>query len=177
MELRNFLELAARDPALCVLVIGAHAVAAHGHTRATFDVDFLVPRKDEQEWLRRAAVSGLRLLAKSDSFAQFAYDQEGDALDLMLVNDPVFETMWSASEAREFGDLTFHVPSLNHLLALKLHVLKQSLAHRTAKDAEDVEMLLRVNKIDLDAPAMRSLFLKYGNEQLYETFHRLLRHP
>ena len=74
------------------------------------------------------------------------------------------------AESREveiFGQL-LRVPSLSHLLALKLHALRHTRAHRFLKDFQDVEGLLRVNQIDLQSEKVRHLFLKYGNLDLYE---------
>lgn len=42
MDVADFIRLSREEPLLLSLVIGGYAVAAHGHTRATFDVDFLV---------------------------------------------------------------------------------------------------------------------------------------
>ncbi len=68
------------------------------------------------------------------------------------------------------------VPSVDHLIALKLHSIKQGLAHRTSKDMEDVEMLVRRNKLDLTMAHYEALFLKYGNREIYETILRILKY-
>ncbi len=52
----------------------------------------------------------------------------------------------------------------------------ESPAHRTSKDADDVEVLLRRHEINLADPHYKTLFLKYGTSEIYETFARLLRH-
>jgi hypothetical protein len=98
-------------------------------------------------------------------------------LDLMFVDDPTFDRMWQASEESDFGGSPAHIPCLDHLLALKLHALKQSLPHRTSKDAEDVEILARRNGLKLSDPHYEQLFLKYGSREIYDTFLRLLRNP
>ena len=175
MELPDFIQLANAEPALPFLIIGGYAVAAHGHTRATFDVDFLVRREDRELWQSRITAAGLGMFAQSASFAQFGQPGGGDGLDLMFVNRETFEPMWQASEERDFGGRHARVPSLDHLLALKLHALKQALPHRTSKDAEDVETLIRRNGIDLGTPRYEQLFLKYGNRELYDSFLRILR--
>jgi hypothetical protein len=41
MELADFIEAGLRPPQLPFLIIGGLAVGAHGHVRATFDVDLL----------------------------------------------------------------------------------------------------------------------------------------
>lgn len=83
--------------------------------------------------------------------------------------------MWLASEERDFCGARARVPSLIHLLALKLHALTHASAHRTAKDAEDVEILIRRNRLDLSHPDDEKLFLKYGDREIYETFLRITR--
>ncbi len=177
MELCDFIRIGCESRPLRFLVIGGYAVAAHGHTRATFDVDFLVRRSEREEWLARLPAAGLKLLGQTRAFAQFTQAQGGDELDLMFVDEPTFERMWQASEERDFGGSRARVPCLDHLLALKLHALKQALPHRTSKDAEDVEMLVRRNGLNLSQPRYEQLFLKYGTRELFDTFVRLLREP
>lgn len=123
----------------------------------------------------RSPPSGLTLFAKTDGFAQFSQAQGGDALDLMLVDGSTFEPMWQAAEERDFGGARARIPSLDHLLALKLHTLRQSLPHRTSKDAEDVEILVRRHGLKLRDARWEQLFLKYGSREIYDTFLRLLR--
>ena len=175
MTIDGFIELANSSPALRFLVIGGYAVAAHGHARATFDVDFLVLKEDRNVWSEKISRIGLKKVAETNAFAQFA-QQHGEGLDLMFVNAETFEQMWSASQKRAFGPNEARIPSLDHLLALKLHALKQKLPHRTSKDAEDVEVLIRRNKLDIARPHYEKLFLKYGTCEIYETFLRVLRH-
>ncbi len=70
-------------------------------------------------------------------------------------------------EVEIYGQL-LRIPSLSHLLALKLHALKHTRAHRFLKDFQNVEGLVRMNQIDLHSEKVRQLFLKYGNLDLYE---------
>ena len=175
MELADFIRLSQKDPPLRLIVIGGYAVAAHGHTRATFDVDFLIARADRGSWHDRIVAAGLKLFGQTPGFSQFTQIPAGDGLDLMIVDGPTFEKFWEASEERAFGEHKGRVPCLDHLLALKLHALKQGLADRTSKDAQDVELLIRRNGIDLKNPHYEALFLKYGNPEIYQTMLRIVR--
>jgi hypothetical protein len=175
VELPGIIDLSNHEPALRFLIIGGYAVAAHGHSRVTFDVDLLVARSNRDAWFARVTESGFRLVGQTSAFAQFDPPKEGDGLDLMFVDDATFHQMWQASEERDFGSRRARVPCLDHLLALKLHALKQSLPHRTAKDAEDIEMLVRRRQMDLRQARYKTLFLKYGTREIYDTFLRLLR--
>jgi hypothetical protein len=168
VDLQDYVGIARQAPPFRFLVIGGYAVAAHGHTRATFDVDFLASKQDRYKF---------QLVSETSAFAQFSPPDQSTGLDLMFVSEASFDQFWAASEQREFGSETAPVPSLDHLLALKLHVLKQGLTHRTFKDAEDVEMLARRNELNLDEKRYEQLFLKYGTREIYETIKRILRHP
>jgi hypothetical protein len=175
MTVGEIIQFGKVPPELRFLVIGGYAVAAHGHTRSTFDVDFLARQDERDAWIAKLAIAGFRPIASTNAFAQFE-QENGDGLDLMFVNLRTFEQMWSDSVEWQFGDVAARVPSLDHLLALKLHALKQKLAHRTSKDAEDVEVLIRRNQIDIAQPHYEQLFLKHGSREIYETFLRILRH-
>jgi hypothetical protein len=175
VELGDFIDLADQAPTLHFLIIGGYAVGAHGHTRSTFDVDFLVRQVEREAWMKRITVAGLQLFGETRAFAQFSQPKGGDGLDLMFVDEPTFDRLWTQSEERSFGLKRARVPCLDHLLALKLHALKQALPHRTSKDAEDVEMLARRNHLNLRDRRYEELFLKYGNREIYETFLRILR--
>lgn len=177
MEITDYIRIGQQEPPLPFLIIGGYAVAAHGHTRATFDVDFLVRAANRDEWFARLESAELKLFAQTKTFAQFSQSREGDGLDLMFVDEATFDRLWQSSETRDFGGVAARVPCLDHLLALKLHALRQAQAHRTSKDADDVEVLLRRNQINLRAAHYEQLFLKYGNREIYDTFLRLLRNP
>src|SRR5690606_17992266 len=88
-------------------------------------------------------------------------------LDLMLVNDQTFARMRTASRQLPYASGLVRVPSVEHLIALKLHVLKQNLPHRTIKDFADVQALVEHNNINLHAPEIREIFSRYGSEDLY----------
>jgi len=177
VDVQDYLEITRQKPLLRFMIIGGYAVAAHGHSRATFDIDLLAASEDREEWRKRLLNRGLKLISETSAFAQFSPGDQSTGLDLMFVAKDTFDQFWAASEPREFGTSTAQVPSLDHLLALKLHVLKQGLEHRTFKDAEDVEMLARRNKLNLDEERYEKLFLKYGTREIYETIKRVLRQP
>jgi hypothetical protein len=176
MELADFVRMGNQKPALRFLIIGGWAVGAHGNPRTTFDVDFMIRRADRDAWFERAMAGELTLFRESRTFAQFT-QPDGDGFDLMFAEDSTFEPMWEASEERTFGDVKARIPCLDHLLALKLHALRQNLSYRTSKDADDVEVLLRRHEINLRDPHYEALLLKYGNREIYETFVRILSHP
>jgi hypothetical protein len=163
LNIADFIQLADEEPSLRFLVIGGHAVAAHGFARTTLDVDFLAMRSERATWVARAAGAGLSHFSRSSSFDQFNQNEGGAGLDLMYVEDPTFEGMWTLGRDVRFGPRSARIPCIDHLIALKLHNLKQTPPHRGTKDVEDVEMLVRQNGLDLREPRFEPLFAKLAH--------------
>ncbi len=163
-----------KNSELPFLVIGGLAVIAHGYPRDTVDLDYLVRRSDREAWKHALAAQGYGVAYEHDNFAQFTGTAGGTDVDLMFVNDSTFDTMFAASTSQDTGVSQARFPSLEHLVVLKLHVLKQGLRHRALKDMDDVINLLLANRVDLRQENWRQLFEKYGNRDLYEKIARAI---
>ncbi len=148
---------------------------AYGFGRVTYDVDFLVDQADREAWYERAKNAGLTVLFESSAFTQFS-QKDGLGFDLMFVKRETFEKMWAESKDAEFAGARARIPSLDHLLALKIHALKNQPPQRTGKDAQDVEKLAVLNQLDLTEKKYEELFLKYGTREIYETILRVLKY-
>jgi hypothetical protein len=156
-----------------LLLAGGHAVIAHGHPRNTFDVDLIVRRRDRGRWMTLAQDLGYHLLRDGPTFVQFnPPSAQVFPLDLMLVGDETFAGLMADSAPAPGGVTSAKVVSLPHLLALKCHAIKHGHAGRIVKDVDDVINLVKVNRLDMSAPQMRELFLKYGTADLYEKVRR-----
>jgi len=109
------------------LVVGAHALAAHGHVRATKDLDV---------WIRPGAGNAARVLAALTTFGAPLQDLREEDLarpglvfqigvapirvDVITVIDGVeFEDAWPDRLEATFGDLQVPVLSRHHLIANK----------------------------------------------------------
>lgn len=60
------------------------------------------------------------------------------------------------------------VPSVNTLIALKLHALKNNFKLRENKDLSDIIELIRINKISYKTKEFKELCLKFGTEEIYQ---------
>lgn len=152
------------------LLIGGHAVNIRGWSRPTIDFDLFVRRAQLPNWKEALTETGFTLFREHENFVQFspaASAAAGWNLDLMLVNDGTFQKVSSASTEHAYEGTRVRVPSVEHIIALKLHVLRQNLAHRTLKDFQDIVGLVEVNAVDLRSPEMREIFQRYGTEELY----------
>ena len=169
MNLFESLERESRARALRLLIIGGHALNAYGYTRVTQDLDILIDREERVHWLTALESLGFRLHYDGGVFLQ-TMPPAGCRwpLDLMLVSSQTFSTMYESSRETEMGECRLRVPSLEHLIALKLHVLKQGLSHRGFKDFMDVLSLIQANDLDVGSDSFKALCKKYGNAGVYE---------
>jgi predicted nucleotidyltransferase len=157
------------------LVIGGLAVNHYGYSRDTSDLDFFISQRDRVEWMKMLADFGYTGHHDGGNFIQYHPPaQNAWPVDLMLVQEKTFAPIVAtSSEANLFGVMT-RVPSLEHLIALKLHALKNTRMTRFLKDFLDVEYLIRLNRLDIKSKNIRELFEKYGTPELYDQVSRSL---
>jgi hypothetical protein len=85
----------------------------------------------------------------------------------MLVNDETFGRLSERSLALPEPSESLKIVCVEHLIALKLHVLKQDLEHRRLHDFLDVVDLVKKNNIDLQSPEMQGIFERYSTPEWY----------
>jgi len=169
------LEREARRRELRFIVIGGHAVIEHGFLRGTEDADILVPKSQRAEWIECVAALGYQIFRDGGTFLQFEPDDKAEwDLDIMLVPENAFERLFAESRTATLEQAAVIVPSLEHLIALKVHALKNGRGIRVLKDITDVAQLLRLNQVDARAEWVRKIFEKYGTSELYEKVIKLV---
>jgi len=173
MEFFPALEEEARKRNLQFLVIGGLAVNFYGYSRDTADLDLLICRDRATTWRELFSDSGYTVDRDAESFIQLAPPKQGEwPVDLMLVAESTFVPMWREGREVEMLAARMRIPSLDHLIALKLHALKHTRPHRFLKDFQDLEGLLVINNIDPNTEKIRQLFIKYGTLDLHEKIVR-----
>jgi predicted nucleotidyltransferase len=173
MEILEILSRAQFEPERSFLVIGGYAVNAYGYSRQTIDLDLLIKKEQQDFWKQLVLASGYLVHGGTDNFLQFTPLQpEQFPVDFMLVNEQTFSGMYGEAVKGSLGGVEVKHPSLRHLIALKLHVLKQELPHRELRDLYDVIQLVNINKVDVRSDDFKTLCERYGNSKLYETIVR-----
>lgn len=155
------------------LVIGGLAINCYGYSRDTADIDIFISHNDRNEWLGILSSTGYTIYHDGVVFIQFTPPEKNAwPVDLMLVQQQTFDPMYESSREVELLGVVSRVPLLKHLLALKIHALKNTRMHRFLKDFLDVENLIVINKLDINSADIRELFVKYGTSELYEKVSR-----
>lgn len=148
------------------LMIGGHAVTTLGHARATFDLDLLIPRSAAMAWRSALSAMSYRLFAESANFHQYEATQDFPIapLDLMLVDDDVYALM----EQTKLSFQPIPTPSVQAMIALKLHATKNRSALDAEKDWSDIFALMRIHQLTLDDADFAAIILRHGGTAAIE---------
>ena len=140
----HFVEIlrAFRDEGVEHLVIGAHALAAHGHVRATLDIDIWVRPTEEnaaRTWRAlqrfRAPLSKMRCADFAEADVLYQIGVPPSRIDIMTsVTGLAFDAAWPNRITAMFGDVEAPVLGLDDMRTAKR-------AAGRLKDLADLEEL------------------------------------
>lgn len=178
MKYPNVFQLISKEFAkvdIAFLLVGGFAVNHYKVGRGTRDVDFLMTEENYDQKARQILIEGgyqefrrERVCARLKNNAPFFM-----TVDILFTDPDTMKEMLENSQAVTVHGEPFKVPSLEHLIAMKLHALKQSPGEREYKDLLDILELIRMNRIDVRSEGFHGLCLKYGTEDLYRKIREL----
>ena len=112
---------------------------------------------------------GYKPTHSSEVFSRFQSEEASlFDIDFMFVDNHTLMEMINAGKEISIDGYTFPVPSLDHLLALKLHSIKHNPEAREYKDLLDILNLTKKNKVKIQSKKFRTLCLKYRSEKIYQ---------
>jgi len=159
--------LAALARADCpVLIIGGNALEAYGYARFTMDVDCLVTTSSIERLKAVLVQHGFQHAGRMSSFHEFWFDGKpgGMPIHAMFVNDETFEKMWARRGPMNSAGALLHVPCVAHLIALKLHAVKNN-PKRMLKDMADVRELLERNAGAVTKEELVGICERYASQE------------
>jgi len=157
-ELFNVLA-SSRIPAL---IIGGHALAVHGVQRNTVDLDCMVVAENRELLTEFLRARGFDEMSRHKSFSRFRHQSlVYPLLDVMEVDARTWSKMEPESVAGVLYGHSVRVPALAHLVALKLHAMKQN-PEREPKDLSDIVHLVRGNRGAISDAALETLCGRYA---------------
>src|SRR3954453_12328509 len=107
------------ESGLTFVVIGGHAVAAHGFARATEDLDLLTSKDQRDQW--KSLLEGLGYSQFHDglTFLQFkAPSANVWDVDVMFTNETTFAKIMAGSKLVQIAGVEARIPAVEHLLSL-----------------------------------------------------------
>lgn len=159
---------AAKRQRIPFLVIGGYALQAYEVVRQTLDTDVLTSDAYAVEMDAILRGVGYEQLARSDIFARYRHASSALAdVDVLFVDNDTAEEMVRQARECTLGGTTCLVPAFAHLLALKLHAIRNN-PKRETRDLADIFALIRANPEAIDREALRGLCEKYAPAGLWE---------
>lgn len=148
-------------------VIGAFALKAYGHVRATRDIDFVAPAEAQQKIINYLEALGFETLHRSRGFSNHVRAlPHWERIDFVYVQGETADQLFSqARPLLELEGRLLPVVKAEHLIALKLFAMKND-PQRGLQDMADIQQLLRMTPVDRDE--VRGYFEKYGQIEKYE---------
>lgn len=153
--------------AACILV-GGFAVNYYNYSRQTADIDFLTTEEDFSKISPILKKEGYKEEIAMDTFTRLRCEREGFMnIDFLFTDKNSLEEMKKNGKEAEVADQKFIVPSLNDLMAMKLHSIKSNPPSRKG-DLLDILIMTSANKINVRSGDFKELCLKYGTEEIYK---------
>ena len=154
------------------LLIGGHALSAFGYQRATIDVDCLLAIPDVIVLHKALTKAGYRRIEQTQTFAHYTHPS-GYLLDVdvMLVDRATFDKLHAQSKRYRIGNVEMRVPCLPHLMALKLHAMKNN-PKRELKDLADIVELLRANPGKVKSEQLPDICEREGPKNVFSKIEK-----
>lgn len=107
-----------------------------------------------------------------DLCARFVdHERQWPPLDLVFVEQETFQNVVKEARGVEVMGRKLLVPSAEHLIALKLHAIKND-PKRETKDLNDIFEIIKAKGLDVGATKFKDFCLKFGNAGLFERIQR-----
>jgi len=152
----------------CIL-IGGFAINFYNVTRNTLDVDFLITKDDFEKIKKTLLDAGYAENFATDITIRLSSKRDDLDIDFVMVDDSTRDRIISdGKEVKVVGE-RLTVPSVDHLITLKLHAIKNNKKNRMWKDMPDIIRLIQANNVDCESEAFKRACLKYGDVDIYKT--------
>ncbi|MCC5848306.1 MAG: nucleotidyl transferase AbiEii/AbiGii toxin family protein [Verrucomicrobia bacterium] len=168
-DVESIFQLVGRDfpeQEIQALLVGGHAVNAHGYTRATLDVDFMIV-SDQEEKVRELMKARGYVNQSSHGSVLFC-NRPGSSLriDFLKTDPETMAALWNQKKTIHHADgTTCYVADLEHLIAMKLTALRSHFARRRGKDLPDILSLAKNHDWSFDQK-LKPLIDQFGSTEV-----------
>ena len=120
-------------------VVGALALHAYGYSRATNDVDLLIASEGQGRLIAFLEERGFQTLHRSEGFSNHLHqDAALGRLDVVYVDGDTWGKVSASARPVELAGKTVAVPKPEHLVAMKVHAMKND-PSRVFKEMADLQ--------------------------------------
>jgi predicted nucleotidyltransferase len=171
---RKLVELQATG-ALRFLLIGGYGLEGHSVVRDTRDIDFLIATEalpDVEKILFDLAFQRDSLTKLCGNYVHVL--DKVIPVDVMLVDRPTMDKLWSDKTPYNFFGNEVFVPSVKSYIALKLHALKWN-PKRIAKDGPDIVNLMAARPDEMSMEELAQMCERFGTAETFELLKAMIR--
>lgn len=155
------------------LLVGGQALQAYGVVRQTLDVDCLATEQGAKKLHAVLVAAGYVEAGRSSAVVRYRHDSPWLLdVDVLLVDAPTYQGLLQDAHPWHRSTTVWNVPSLAHLIALKLHAIKHN-PKRRGHDLTDIVSLLQQNPGTVTKPALREICEKFGPAGVFEQLENL----
>ena len=154
-------------------LVGAFALHAYGLSRATADLDFVTQSRVQERVIAFLESQGYETLHASPGYSNHLHaDSSMGRVDFVYVGGETSRRLLGGSGTTlRFGDRDLPVPRVEHLVAMKVHAMKND-PGRALQEMADIRVLLQLEGIDRDE--VRGYFETAGLIEKYDEIRRSL---
>jgi hypothetical protein len=146
-------------------VVGAFALHAYGLARATLDLDLATESAAQSKLVAFLESLGYETLYRSAGYSNHVHAlPELGRLDFVYVESETARVLFSGGTTLELGEHRVPVPRPEHLVAMKVHAMKND-PSRTLREMADIQFLLSLPSID--EAEVRAYFEQSGLRERY----------
>ena len=143
------------------LLVGGLALLAHHVERATGDIDFACEKSSRVLAGRVMSGMGYTILHEQPELYTRFHQAGRRIVDFIYLDEETYRQLAEAAVESEVSRVRIQVPSLDHLLAMKLFSASQSSTR--GKDLGDVLSLIANNGVDVRSRRFEDLCLKHAS--------------
>ena len=157
------------------VIIGGHAVRAYGYARQTVDFDCMIAVKSVDELSEFLRQYGYTEAGRTGAFVRYVFrDRTQGDLDVLPVDAETFAKIYGESRVIDAGLLAMRVPKPIHLIALKLHAIKNN-GKRELKDGADIVEIMRLHGGEISDDELKAVCNRYAPRGFFEKLQAILK--
>ena len=156
------------DSGVPLLLIGGHAVDAHGGSGDTSELECAIAAASEAKFAHYVGLSGWNMIYRTQFFSKFRLLSTGSpVIKVMFLDDTTFGRMHDGGFDFAFEKIRLRVPALIHVIAMKLQVVKNE-PHREIDELPQILALLRANPGRWKPEELTEACDRFGPPEIHE---------
>ena len=152
-----------------LVLVGGFAVNSYEFSRRTIDIDFLTTEGGYEKVRPHLEQGGYKEFHRAHPVVRLRKDEPGAIdIDILFADEKTLDGILKDAKETEILGTRLKVPSLNHLIAMKLHALKHDQGSREFRDLRDIVEMAKINHVDVQTSDFQNLCLTFGTKEIYQ---------